>query len=126
MTAARIHLLIAALMGAAGVSLWAMAAHRAGGAQLVTAAQFLLLHAATVIGLTAARKQRLLADLPTRIAISGLLAGALLFSGDLALRALAGRGLFPFAAPAGGFLLIGSWLLAAASAIKIDRDDQSS
>jgi uncharacterized membrane protein YgdD (TMEM256/DUF423 family) len=125
MTATRIHLLLAALMGAGGVTLWAMAAHRAGGAQMVTAAQFLLLHAAVVIGLTAARKQALLADTAARIAISVLLLGTTLFSGDLTLRVLAGSGLLPFAAPAGGFLMIGGWLLAAVSAIKTDRRDQS-
>jgi uncharacterized membrane protein YgdD (TMEM256/DUF423 family) len=126
MTAARIHLLLAALMGCAGVTLWAMAAHRAGGAQMITAAQFLLLHAGAVIGLTAARKQALLNNTLARIAISLLLLGAMLFSGDLALRAFSGGSLFPFAAPSGGFMMIGGWLLTALSTIKINGGDQSS
>jgi uncharacterized membrane protein YgdD (TMEM256/DUF423 family) len=36
-----------------------------------------------------------------------------LFAGDLTLRQYAGHSLFPFAAPAGGALLIISWLLLA-------------
>jgi CheY-like chemotaxis protein len=39
-----------------------------------------------------------------------------LFCGDFALRALAGRALFPMAAPAGGILLIAGWLAAATAA----------
>jgi uncharacterized membrane protein YgdD (TMEM256/DUF423 family) len=116
MSASRIHLLLAALMGAAGVAFWAMAAHRAGGANLVTAAQFLLLHASAVFGLTAARKQGLLSHRIASLAAAGLILGTILFSGDLAARVFLGSGLFPMAAPIGGILMIVSWLLAAASA----------
>jgi uncharacterized membrane protein YgdD (TMEM256/DUF423 family) len=41
---------------------------------------------------------------------------AALFSGDLTLRQFAGHGLFPMAAPAGGTLLIVSWLALALAA----------
>jgi uncharacterized membrane protein YgdD (TMEM256/DUF423 family) len=117
MSASRIHLLLAALMGAAGVTLWAMAAHRAGGANLVTAAQFLLLHASAVFGMTVARKQGLLRDRIASLAVAGLILGTVLFCGDLASRVFLGHGLFPMAAPIGGILMILGWLMAAASAL---------
>jgi uncharacterized membrane protein YgdD (TMEM256/DUF423 family) len=117
MTASRIHLLLASLMGASGVMLWAYAAHSTVGASLVTAAQFLLLHAIAVVGTTACRKQKLLEGRTASIAAAALILGAILFSGDLAARAILGNGLFPMAAPTGGFLLIGGWILAAVSAL---------
>ncbi len=116
MTASRIHVLLASLMGAAGVTLWAMAAHR-GGPQAATAAQMLLLHAAAVLGVTACRKQGLVHDRAASLAASALILGAVLFSGDIAARAFVGSGLFPMAAPTGGFLTIGGWLLAAVAAL---------
>ncbi|MGL4242380.1 MAG: DUF423 domain-containing protein, partial [Beijerinckiaceae bacterium] len=94
MTASRIHILLAALMGAAGVALWAAAAHR-GGPSAVTAAQMLLVHAAAVLGLTACRKQGLTADRLTSVAASALILGAILFSSDIPARAFLGAGLFP-------------------------------
>jgi uncharacterized membrane protein YgdD (TMEM256/DUF423 family) len=117
MSASRIHILLAALMGGAGVSLWAMAAHRAGGESLVTAAQFLLIHACAVIGLTACRKQGLLHWRIASIATALLILGTLLFSGDIAARVLASGRLFPMAAPLGGSLLILGWLVAGVSAV---------
>ena len=107
---------LAGLMGAAGVGLAAVAAHGAGNPTLATAAQFLLIHAAALPGAAALalwcdgaglrRTAWLLA-----LAGAGLAAGAMLFSGDLALRALAGARLFAFAAPAGGMAMIAAWLL---------------
>jgi uncharacterized membrane protein YgdD (TMEM256/DUF423 family) len=117
MSASRIHILLAALMGAAGVALWAMAAHRAGGESLVTAAQFLLIHACAVLGLTACRKQALVHDRIASIASAMLILGTLLFSGDIAARVLVGGRLFPMAAPAGGSLLIAGWLVVAVAAV---------
>jgi uncharacterized membrane protein YgdD (TMEM256/DUF423 family) len=115
-TASRIHILLAALMGAAGVAFWAMAAHR-GGPPAATAAQMLLLHGAAVLGLTACRKQGLIHNRVASLAASALILGVILFSADIAARAFAGSGLFPMAAPAGGLLLIGGWLLAAIAAL---------
>jgi uncharacterized membrane protein YgdD (TMEM256/DUF423 family) len=117
MSASRIHILLAALMGAAGVALWAMAAHRAGGESLVTSAQFLLIHACAVLGLTACRKQGLTHDRIAGLASAGLILGTLLFSGDIAARVLAGGRLFPMAAPVGGSLLILGWLMVGVSAV---------
>ena len=110
MSASRIHILFAALMGAAGVALWAMAAHRAGGDSLVTSAQFLLIHACAVLGLTACRKQGLVHDRIASLAAAVLILGTVLFAGDIAARVLAGGRLFPMAAPLGGSLLIAGWL----------------
>jgi uncharacterized membrane protein YgdD (TMEM256/DUF423 family) len=106
---------LAALMGASGVALAAVSTHAGGGELGRTAAQFLVLHAAALIGVTAAaragsarRARRLL------VAGAGLAAGTLLFAGDLTRLAFAGARLFPFAAPTGGSLMILSWLALAA------------
>jgi uncharacterized membrane protein YgdD (TMEM256/DUF423 family) len=116
MNAARIHILLAALMGASGVALWAIAAHR-GGPSLATAAQMLLLHAVAVIALTAARKQGLVETRIARIAITILILGVALFSGDITARAFLGGGLFAMAAPLGGSLMILGWLMTALAAV---------
>jgi uncharacterized membrane protein YgdD (TMEM256/DUF423 family) len=117
MSIARIHLLVAALMGASGVVLAALASH-AGEANLAIAAQFLLIHAAALPGLTACRKQGLLHDPMASLAAWALILGTVLFAGDLVIRARLGIRLFPFAAPLGGSLMILAWLLAGASALR--------
>jgi uncharacterized membrane protein YgdD (TMEM256/DUF423 family) len=50
-------------------------------------------------------------------AVIGLILGAALFSGDLVLRAYLGQRLFPMAAPTGGTILIGAWILLAVAAL---------
>lgn len=102
---------LAALLGAAGVALAAVAAHGSEGPQLATAAQFLMVHGAAALALTALAAH---AGRPV-----GLLAGAslmifaaALFSGDLAARTFLGTRLFPFATPTGGSLLVVAWLVA--------------
>jgi uncharacterized membrane protein YgdD (TMEM256/DUF423 family) len=50
------------------------------------------------------------------VAAFGFVVAASLFAGDLTLRQYAGHGLFPFAAPTGGTLLIASWLMLAVAA----------
>ena len=116
MTASRIHIALAGLMGAAGVTLWAMAAHR-GAPNLATSGQMLLLHAAAVPALAVCRKLGLIHDRIAGLAAAALILGAFLFSGDLAARAFLGSGLFPMAAPTGGLLLIAGWLCAAGAAL---------
>ncbi len=102
---------VAGLFGAAGVGAAAAAAHIVGDASLHTAADFLLFHAAALIGLVAAARGRPHAGL---LAAGTLIAlGTTLFSGDLALRVLAGLRLVPMAAPTGGVLLIAGWLVLA-------------
>lgn len=121
MTATRIHLVLAALMGGVGVALWAIAAHRPGAGSLATAAQMLLIHAAAIPGLTAARKGGHLHDGVARTGVSVLILGIALFAGDLALRAFTGSGLFVMAAPTGGLALIAGWLMVAVAALMPGR-----
>ena len=108
---------LAGLMGAAGVVLLAAGAHAAPGAGLDSAGQMLLFHAAAVIAAAAALQSGLLFRPLALAAAIGLVVGAVLFSGDIAMRAFAGHRLFPYAAPAGGFVLIASWLGVAAAAV---------
>jgi uncharacterized membrane protein YgdD (TMEM256/DUF423 family) len=120
--ASRIHLLIAALMGAAGVALWATAAHRPGAASLVTAAQFLLFHASAIIAVTACRKQGLLNNRMASLGISALILGCLLFSGDIAMRSFMQNPLFAMAAPLGGSLTILGWFVIGIAALWMNQD----
>lgn len=110
MTATRIHLVLAALMGLAGVALLAAAAHVTGTTNVQTAGQMLLFHAPTVMGATVARKAGFLHDLLARIAISVVILGVALFAADLSRRGFSSEALFPRAAPIGGFLMLGGWL----------------
>lgn len=108
LTATRIHLTIAMLMGLSGVILLAAAHHR--GASGI-AGQMLMFHAPVVIAACVARRTELLADWPARLAISLLILGVALFSADLIARSFQGYDrLFPGAAPAGGLMMLGGWL----------------
>jgi uncharacterized membrane protein YgdD (TMEM256/DUF423 family) len=104
----------AGLLGAAGVAAAAAAAHLAGGKLLETAAMFLMVHSAALIGIAALAERA-----PRRAALSFIAGAALLvvgltlFCGDFAMRALASRPLFQMAAPSGGTMLIVGWLVAA-------------
>jgi uncharacterized membrane protein YgdD (TMEM256/DUF423 family) len=53
------------------------------------------------------------------VVLSGWVLGAVLFSGDIAMRAFTAHRLFPFAAPSGGFILIAAWLVLAAAALAV-------
>ncbi len=112
-----ILIVLAGLMGAAGVVLAAASAHSAQGAELDNAGHMLLFHAAAVLGGAAIIHQGLVWRPLGIVAVAGLILGAALFSGDLALRAFAGQRLFPMAAPTGGVLLIASWLVLAAAGL---------
>lgn len=109
--ASRLLILAAGLAGAAGVALSALAAHK-GGAFTGTAANFLLMHAPIFLAAGLLGAGRAL-----RAACLILLAGLVIFCGDLLMRDLAGTRLFAFAAPAGGTLLILGWLGIALSAL---------
>ena len=98
---------VAALMGASGVGLAALAAHQNGGDLGRTAALFLLLHAAACLGVAA--HARLAPSRALVVAGFVLAAGASLFAADLASSAFTGERLFPFAAPAGGSTMILAW-----------------
>ena len=107
----RPFLAIAGLLGAAGVATAAAASH-GGDTNLAIVANFLLFHAATLIGLSLAPASRFV-----KIAGYVLLLGLALFCGDLAMRSATGNALFPMAAPIGGGSLILGWLLVAAAAL---------
>jgi uncharacterized membrane protein YgdD (TMEM256/DUF423 family) len=107
---------LAALMGAGGVMMAAAATHEAGGTMGQTAAYFLILHAAALLGVTAcaaaAGETKFARAL--LVAGAGLGLGAIVFSADLGARAFSGARLFPMAAPIGGSLMIVFWLALAA------------
>jgi uncharacterized membrane protein YgdD (TMEM256/DUF423 family) len=109
-------LILAGLMGAAGIVLAAASAHGTPGAGLDSAGYMLLFHAAAVLGGTALLHQGLLSRNIGLIALSGLAIGAVLFSGDVAARAYIGSRLFPMAAPTGGIVTIAGWLVLALAA----------
>lgn len=100
----------AAAFGACGVALAAAGAHILGEPNVTVAANFLLFHAAALIGFSA------LAAASTRatgvlISASLIAVGATLFSGELAIHALAKVSAFTIAAPIGGSTTIIGWLV---------------
>ena len=110
MIANRLLILAGGLCGAAGVAFSAAAAHSAG-ANVGTAASFLLMHAPAFLAI-----DLIGGNLVLRLGGGVLLLGVLLFAGDLLMRDYAGMRLFPMAAPAGGTIMILGWLVVAASA----------
>ncbi|MBI4273697.1 MAG: DUF423 domain-containing protein [Rhizobiales bacterium] len=114
---AQLLVALACLMGAAGIVLTAAAAHAVKGAGLDLAGFMLLFHAPAVIAVMAAASNSLLWRPLETIGAMGLILGAVLFAGDIALRAYTGHRLFPMAAPTGGMVLIASWLALAAAAL---------
>ena len=100
-------LVLAAIMGAGGIVLAAASAHGAPGSGLDSAGYLLLIHAASVM----------LSRTMGLIALAGFVLGGTLFAGDVAARAYIGSRLFPMAAPAGGVILIASWLVLALAAL---------
>jgi uncharacterized membrane protein YgdD (TMEM256/DUF423 family) len=110
-------LILAAIMGAAGIVLAAASAHGAPGAGLDSAGYLLLTHAAAVIGGTALVHQAMLSRTVGLIALAGFVIGGALFAADVAARAYLGSRLFPMAAPTGGMILIASWLVLALAAL---------
>jgi uncharacterized membrane protein YgdD (TMEM256/DUF423 family) len=77
----------------------------------------LLFHAAAVIGGAALIQQGALWRPLALAVLAAWVLGAVLFSGDIALRAFTAHRLFPFAAPSGGFVLIAAWLGLAGAAL---------
>ncbi|ACL60224.1 DUF423 domain-containing protein [Methylobacterium nodulans] len=113
----RVVLALGALSGLLGVALAAASAHLTHGGSLQTAAQFLLVHAGPLLALAGlAGSERLRPGL-ARLAALALILGLALFCGDLALRALAQKPLFPMAAPTGGILMMLGWAVAAVAAL---------
>jgi uncharacterized membrane protein YgdD (TMEM256/DUF423 family) len=112
----RILIILAGVMGADGVILAAAAVHQADATRLAAASSMLLFHSSAVLAVVALA-ERGIVDLRIGIAAAwGFVIAAAMFAGDLSLRQYAGHGLFPFAAPTGGMLLILSWLALAVAA----------
>jgi uncharacterized membrane protein YgdD (TMEM256/DUF423 family) len=108
---------LAGLMGAGGIALAAAGAHMSPGAGLDGAAYMLLFHAAAVVGGAALVQQSVLWRPLALVALAAWILGAVLFSGDIAMRAFTAHRLFPMAAPSGGMILIGAWLALTVAAI---------
>jgi uncharacterized membrane protein YgdD (TMEM256/DUF423 family) len=96
-------------MGAAGVALAAAGVHENGGELAERGALFLLLHAAAALGIAA--HARIATASARSLLIVGFVmeAGAILFSGELAMHVFTGERIFPFAAPIGGTTMMLSW-----------------
>lgn len=107
---------LAALFGAAGAMESAAAAHLISDPLLKTSADFLIVNAVAVIAIGAValagtqRKYWLL------VAATALLAGSLLFCGELSAHVFLGRKILPLVAPVGGGLTMLGWLIAAVAA----------
>ena len=112
-----ILLILAGMMGASGVVLAAAGAHAAPHAGLAGAAYMLLFHAAAILGGTALTQQGLLWRPLALAGLIGWAVGAVLFAGDVSVRAFIGHRLFPMAAPIGGTILIAAWLALAIAAL---------
>ncbi|MGF6429288.1 MULTISPECIES: DUF423 domain-containing protein [Bradyrhizobium] len=115
--ASRLLIGLAAIMGACGVMLAAAAAHLPDATRLAAASSMLLFHAPAVVATIAVADRAIIHAKLAVVAAAGFVIAASLFAGDLVLRQYAGHGLFPMAAPAGGTLLILSWLVLAVAAV---------
>ena len=105
--------LLSGLFGFAGVALAAAAAHGGGDAHLLASASAMCLaHAPALLALAFG------IDKIKTAWLAGLLIGigTLLFSADLVSLRFAGSGLFPMAAPTGGFAMMFGWLAIAVGA----------
>jgi uncharacterized membrane protein YgdD (TMEM256/DUF423 family) len=112
----RILVILAAVMGADGVILAAMAAHQPDATRLAAASSMLLFHAIAVLAAVALAERSVIHRAIGIAAAWGFVIAAALFASDLTLRQYAGHSLFPLAAPTGGTLLIASWLVLAVAA----------
>ena len=113
----RALIVVAALMGAAGVVLAALGAHGGGTgsdlARLATASSMLLFHAPVILAVVLLAERQLVQRHLAIASTIGFAVGATLFASDLTVRDLVGHALFPMAAPSGGTILIGSWIVLA-------------
>ncbi|WP_029004031.1 DUF423 domain-containing protein [Azorhizobium doebereinerae] len=114
----RLLILCAGLFGAAGVALAAVSAHLTGGASLATGANFLLFHAAALVGLGTLAAGLTRGRVPLLVGASAICLGTLLFSGDLAARALMDIKLLGGSAPFGGTVMIAGWLMTAFAGLR--------
>jgi len=108
---------LAGVMGASGIVLAAAGAHAVPNSGLQGAAYMLLFHAAAILGGVSLTQQGLLWRPVALVVLIAWAAGAMIFSGDIALRAFSGHRLFPMAAPSGGILLTAAWIALIGAAI---------
>jgi uncharacterized membrane protein YgdD (TMEM256/DUF423 family) len=113
----RTLVVLAGLMGAAGVALAAASAHQPDAARLASASAMLLFHSSALLAALLLAERRIIHLQLGIAAVFGFVVAAALFAGDLTLRQYAGHSLFPMAAPTGGTLLIVSWLMLAVAAV---------
>lgn len=112
----RLIVFLAALMGACGVALAALAAHQGDSARFVPASAMLLVHAVAALGAVLLAGVGIARRGLGLTAAWGFVIGATLFAGDLALRHYVGTRFFPMATPTGGTLMILSWVMLALAA----------
>ncbi len=113
----RVLVVLAGLMGAAGVALAAASAHQPDATRVASASSMLLFHASAVLAAVLLAERRVIHHRLGLAAASGFAVASALFAGDLTLRQFAGHSLFAMAAPTGGTLLILSWLMLAVAAV---------
>lgn len=106
----------AGLAGAAGVALAAAASHKYPSATLATAATMLTLHAAGAVALVALAFRASRPCLWQAVA-AAMLAGASIFSGEIAYHTIIDDASFQMLAPIGGTLMMVSWLVVTVLAI---------
>jgi uncharacterized membrane protein YgdD (TMEM256/DUF423 family) len=115
----RAALAMAGLFGAIGVMAAAAASHGGGERNLGPMAAIGLAHGPALLALALAGRGRMFG-----VAMALLAAGTALFIGDLSVREWLGRGLFPGAAPLGGFGMIGGWLAIVVAALIFRRGEE--
>jgi uncharacterized membrane protein YgdD (TMEM256/DUF423 family) len=120
----RVVVFAAGLMGAAGVILGAVAAHKAGGTLLPAASSMLLFHAPAALLATLLADRQIIRPRLGLLAGGGFIAGATLFGADMIVRQFLGHHLFRGAAPTGGTLMILGWFLLAVAAIWPRAEDR--
>jgi uncharacterized membrane protein YgdD (TMEM256/DUF423 family) len=106
-------LFISGLMGLSGVALAAAASHGGDTQFLGNASTMCLAHAPVLLALYIGHGSFRTATLSAVV----LGFGTMIFAGDLVARHYLGDRLFPFAAPAGGSLMLLGWLLIASGAL---------
>lgn len=111
-------LLVAGLMGLAGVVTAAAASHGSNPRLMAGASAMCLAHAPALIALYAAWPSMRTAPLAAIL----LIIGTALFAGDLVFRHSTGHGLFPMSAPTGGVVMMAGWLAVALGAFLPRKD----
>lgn len=105
----RLLFVFGGLFGLCGVAAAAAASHITGPGRLDIAANMLLFHAPALIAIALVARANLA---PRGIVLASgwlVMLGAMLFSGELTMRAFWDATLFPMAAPTGGFLMMLGW-----------------